>query len=454
MPGSFGARLRLRREEQGIPLGTIADELKIKLSLLEAVERDDVSHWPSGIYRRAFIRAYAHAIGLNPDVVVREFLELHPDPDEATAAAFATASAPTPENGSGSGGPPTRLRNIMGSAIGSLSRLGRGSVQNPIAVRGSAISLQEEAHLPPLPSTVSLHDLPSVVRPAEVLAHRTNQAVPPLPAPAAPAADEDLLESVTKRFVVTEAVVPTETVVPTEGVGGTEAVLATENVVGTETVVATESTLLGETAVEERELPYVPAPAVQLPPAPSPQSVAMDHLKAPDIDLLAAAQVCTGFACVRDSGELQLLLQEASTVLGASGLIVWLWDGNTQELRPALVVGYSDKVLAQLPTVSRDADNPTAAAFRSGQPCMMRGDDHTGGALVVPLVEPDGCAGVLAMEFQDGGERRPSVHAVAMIFAASLSQLAGSAQPADVAPHPEVVHDPPGTLTRPLRVRR
>ncbi|MEO8522076.1 MAG: helix-turn-helix domain-containing protein, partial [Acidobacteriota bacterium] len=63
MPGSFGDRLRLRREEQGTALSAIADELKIKLSLLEALERDDTSHWPSGIYRRAFIRAYAQAIG-------------------------------------------------------------------------------------------------------------------------------------------------------------------------------------------------------------------------------------------------------------------------------------------------------------------------------------------------------------------------------------------------------
>ena len=63
LPESFGARLRQRRERQHIALSTIAEQTKIKLSLLEALERDDVSHWPSGIFRRAFIRAYAHAIG-------------------------------------------------------------------------------------------------------------------------------------------------------------------------------------------------------------------------------------------------------------------------------------------------------------------------------------------------------------------------------------------------------
>src|SRR6185436_3948176 len=91
LPESFGARLRQRREREDIALVTIAEQTKIKLSLLEALERDDVSHWPSGIFRRAFIRAYAHAIGLNPDVVVREFLEVYPDPIEVAAADVAAA---------------------------------------------------------------------------------------------------------------------------------------------------------------------------------------------------------------------------------------------------------------------------------------------------------------------------------------------------------------------------
>src|SRR4029079_18213988 len=119
MPDSFGARLRLRREEQGLALSKIAEELKIKLSLLEAVERDDVSHWPSGIFRRAFIRAYAHAIGLNPDVVVREFLETYPEPIEVVAVAPAVAS--DADSGWINMGPLNRLRYLVGSAIDSLS---------------------------------------------------------------------------------------------------------------------------------------------------------------------------------------------------------------------------------------------------------------------------------------------------------------------------------------------
>src|SRR5262245_63452487 len=105
MPDSFGARLRERREQQHVALSTIAEQTKIKVSLLEALERDDVSHWPSGIFRRAFIRAYADAIGLEPDVIVREFLELYPDPLENVEPMPAIAATLD-----GHGGAPTRLR--------------------------------------------------------------------------------------------------------------------------------------------------------------------------------------------------------------------------------------------------------------------------------------------------------------------------------------------------------
>src|SRR5262245_35698120 len=72
MPESFGARLRQQREQQQITVASIAEQTKISVTLLEALERDDVSHWPTGIFRRAFMRAYAQAIHLDPDATVRE----------------------------------------------------------------------------------------------------------------------------------------------------------------------------------------------------------------------------------------------------------------------------------------------------------------------------------------------------------------------------------------------
>ena len=80
MTDSFGARLRAERERKRIALKAIAQSTKISVALLQALERDDASRWPSGIFRRAFIRAYAEAIGLDPGPIVREFLERFPDP--------------------------------------------------------------------------------------------------------------------------------------------------------------------------------------------------------------------------------------------------------------------------------------------------------------------------------------------------------------------------------------
>jgi cytoskeleton protein RodZ len=83
---SFGARLRRERERRDIELASISENTKISVSLFEALERDDVSRWPSGIFRRAFIRSYAVAIGLDAEAIAREFLERYPDPAEVAPA--------------------------------------------------------------------------------------------------------------------------------------------------------------------------------------------------------------------------------------------------------------------------------------------------------------------------------------------------------------------------------
>ena len=84
---TFGPRLRQERERRQISLRTIADSTKISRSLLEALERDDVSRWPGGLFRRAFVRSYAAAIGLDPEETLREFNERFPDPAGQPAAA-------------------------------------------------------------------------------------------------------------------------------------------------------------------------------------------------------------------------------------------------------------------------------------------------------------------------------------------------------------------------------
>jgi transcriptional regulator with XRE-family HTH domain len=78
----LGARLRAERERRKIALEHVAANTKIGISLLRDLERDDLSRWPTGIFRRSFVRAYAQAIGVDPDDTLERFLSLYPDPPE------------------------------------------------------------------------------------------------------------------------------------------------------------------------------------------------------------------------------------------------------------------------------------------------------------------------------------------------------------------------------------
>ena len=90
---SFGHRLRAERERRRIALEAIAADTKIGIGLLQGLECDDVSRWPSGIFRRSFIRGYAEAIGLDADVTMREFLERFPDTQLSVFPAFRESGA-------------------------------------------------------------------------------------------------------------------------------------------------------------------------------------------------------------------------------------------------------------------------------------------------------------------------------------------------------------------------
>jgi transcriptional regulator with XRE-family HTH domain len=101
---AYCERLKDARERTGIRLDAIAARTKVSASLFAALERGDVSRWPTGIYRRSFFRAYASAIGVPVDATLDEFLHLFPDeyephqplaaPAGAGALRIALASAP------------------------------------------------------------------------------------------------------------------------------------------------------------------------------------------------------------------------------------------------------------------------------------------------------------------------------------------------------------------------
>lgn len=72
----FGLHLKQAREGRGISLRQIASATKISTGALEALERGDFSRLPGGIFSRAFVRAYAIEVGLDPEETVRQYTEL------------------------------------------------------------------------------------------------------------------------------------------------------------------------------------------------------------------------------------------------------------------------------------------------------------------------------------------------------------------------------------------
>src|SRR4029453_4326490 len=83
---TVGPRLREAREKRGVSLRQIAGIARISVMSLEALERSDFSRLPGGIFTRAFIRAYAQEVGLDPDRTIQDFLAELP-PEAVTAAA-------------------------------------------------------------------------------------------------------------------------------------------------------------------------------------------------------------------------------------------------------------------------------------------------------------------------------------------------------------------------------
>jgi len=369
MSDSFGARLRQRREEQNIPLRAIAEQTKIKLSLLDGLERDDLSHWPAGIFRRAYVRSYAHAIGLNPDTIVREFLEVHPDPDEAALAA-ALAAAGRSEGA----GPASRLRSMVGSAFG----FGRVR-SNPAATA----PVQDET---PASGRVLLRD-------AHAPAGRTARA--------AAAAPEQAIATVGVR----EASVSSESGRDAETRSG-----------------AAHSSAATASAVKEGDTA-----------SPSTDGGPSDRrLEQPDPDIEALARLCTALGQAESAEALPPLLEDAARLIGATGLILWIWDPTAELLWPALAHGYSPTVIAHLSGVPREADNATARAFLTAHVCVIPGDDRHGAALVAPVLGPGGCTGALALEFARASQPPDAVRAAATILAAFFAQFVAAAAPTRV----------------------
>jgi hypothetical protein len=81
---TFVTRLRRHRQRARVSIEEIAANLRIRPDLIEQFEQNNLESWPRGLYSRAWIRAYAMTVDLDPVDTVEEFCRLFPQGDRRT----------------------------------------------------------------------------------------------------------------------------------------------------------------------------------------------------------------------------------------------------------------------------------------------------------------------------------------------------------------------------------
>jgi hypothetical protein len=158
----------------------------------------------------------------------------------------------------------------------------------------------------------------------------------------------------------------------------------------------------------------------------------IEPVRATHPDLQAAADVCTAIGRLTSAEELPRLLQQAASVLEASGIVLWMAAG--EQLFAAAAVGYAPELIRRLGPIHRAAINATAAAWRTGALQIVSSHGADPGALVAPMLGPDRCIGVLAVETVR--EDDPAARAVTSLLAAQLAAALAGWPAASVAPVP------------------
>lgn len=108
---TLGEELRHRREQRGTSLAEISEATRIGTRFLKAIETDNFSILPGGIFTRSFIRAYAKHVGMNEDEAIGLYLQqvAGPSAEQQEAAASEAAAGPAPAEQSTTRPSPSKL---------------------------------------------------------------------------------------------------------------------------------------------------------------------------------------------------------------------------------------------------------------------------------------------------------------------------------------------------------
>lgn len=71
--GAIGARLKAAREARRLTAQTVAKQLKLDVSVIDALENDDRQHLPAPIFVQGYLRSYARLLDLPEDELANDY---------------------------------------------------------------------------------------------------------------------------------------------------------------------------------------------------------------------------------------------------------------------------------------------------------------------------------------------------------------------------------------------
>jgi cytoskeletal protein RodZ len=91
---SIGDTLAEARRQAGLTLTQVSQQTRIRETIIRGIERGDFSACGGDFYARGHIRSIAKAVGIDPDVLIREYDSAHGAPHAIRAAEVFEPSTP------------------------------------------------------------------------------------------------------------------------------------------------------------------------------------------------------------------------------------------------------------------------------------------------------------------------------------------------------------------------
>ena len=172
---SFGEELRRYREQKHMSLAAISESTRISEKMLQAMEAGRFSVLPQ-TYIRAFLRAYAQALELNPDEVLKRYDAVNREMRLAAEEWINRSKAPAPRPArSQTGAPPVSRRLPMGSLVIAVVFVAAVAGITYLATKGTSTPVQEQPFNVPYDRAVRESEAAVVV--PESLARRPQSPV-------------------------------------------------------------------------------------------------------------------------------------------------------------------------------------------------------------------------------------------------------------------------------------